>query len=966
MASRQRRIQQLQENIMIRSSLLLRQAEEFKINLSSCVNETHSGAMQCVSSVGQNQVDVQKLQDTLKKVEKVTEVIANLNSTFFDLLESSSDGETEQQTGPEPAPVAPQTATTQGSLSPSPPNNSSDNDAGPRQHPLPQSEGAGCSMSQPQMDITPMATLPALPALPASSVTAAVSSAFPLLPTAAGVGTWVPPAVGNTLAPVTASAGQAPLQGSGLVGVLPQSLYAPTTPHLSSSSLTAPLPPSMGGQSAATTTASVRTVIAATTVPPVMVQTSCRATLDAGDRGEGASVTAEPSVRSKASVRSCGPSSMVPAGALPPSVSQPIGVRGCSPPDLAVIRVAQENPLGQDRLRLVDSPFRVLVTHVDNPWSFYIVQCQHIIRDLNKQINHHVWQTWETLNRAGIGSLCLAQFKDGVFYRAQVQHIYPDSSATVYFVDYGNVFITKVSQLLVLPEHLRELPALAIHCCLSEVAPSSKTGAWTQRAIDEFQELVTGEDVLCRPLPLSRVYRHLPVLVELYLLVENNSGCPVNKSIREFMTKGGMARPVLNETLLSRLEESHLNSQLGQPTPVSHQPVSDTASSGPQIPPATNSSQQSCTSLPVPSADREVDYSEAGKMLSQHQLRNILRRLPKMNVSRRRTECEMKASGDAPFCGDTERRQSVGSHCSGENERGSMEAVSGDMAAINSTSVVHRNGDTGDSDALATYQTLFQSLTGSSDYTSFEAMVATVISPTDFYVHRVCPETGHLLDNLTTELGKMFSKVPRASLRNRSRKLEAKPGVLCCAQFQDEVFYRGLIKRTEMSESSLKRVQVFFMDFGDTAWVPRTQVYPLPPDFHSVDPQAIWCSLAYVRPLSSERGEEGGWQWEERTVREFERLVGGDRVFQVLAAGHLPPRSNRGDAVQTSPLQVIMEDREEGQVCINHDLIVRNFAAPNALTPSQEANMMGVQRCEGRPQFHRAKPWVEVNCICFN
>ena len=40
----------------------------------------------------------------------------------------------------------------------------------------------------------------------------------------------------------------------------------------------------------------------------------------------------------------------------------------------------------------------------------------------------------------------------------------------MYFVDFGNSHITNSSELLVLPDKFRELPALGIHCCLSGVS----------------------------------------------------------------------------------------------------------------------------------------------------------------------------------------------------------------------------------------------------------------------------------------------------------------------------------------------------------------------------------------------------------------------------------------------------------------------------------------------------------------
>ncbi|KAL8589429.1 hypothetical protein ACOMHN_021581 [Nucella lapillus] len=1069
MTSRHRRIQQLQEN-------------------------TQQEAVQCVQTAGQNQVDVQRLQDMLRKVDRVTEVLSNLNATLFDLLESPSDEEGQQQAGreegegghePPPPPSSSRRESVMSSASCS--SNPMDNDGEPHQLSRARSQSSSPGLSPASgAGLPSWPSVPALPSLPGPSLPGAVLAPLPLTPSssntaagqASGAGSGRPPPqhASTTLAafarlgyvpaggrmfdpgfsaamnPASGSAATVRARGldagvnsasnalpamttvrvpgldagmsstlgaqigSGFVGALPQSLNPLAS--LVTASSQGVVPTMDQRQSSATNAASVRTVVAMETVPTVRAQASSRATppLLVGDApapgGREDRVVVglgDPRSWGEAVVGDRAPPLSAHFQQMPPSVALPMGMGGSTQPGVPSVPVTQERPLGRDKLR-ANVRVPVVVIHVENPWSFYVVRSQQLLQKLTTQINQHVWKTWECHGSVGIGSLCLAQYGDGVFYRAQVQHLYPDGNVAVNFVDYGNLFIAKVSKLLALPQDLRELPALAIHCCLSEVGPSSRSGAWTQKAIDEFQELVIGEEITCLPLPLSRVYPHLPLLVELG---------QHETSIKRHLIQNQLACPILNEILLARVEKSNAN-RLSAAQASSTGPHS-ALEEEPCIAPTTErvAKPPEGRSLPSAAAAANTVSSDFEQVLSHSQLQNILRKLPKLTKGikkQKEKELGRKQNENVPGSGDCLRSQSVMDRVGLERKQalgpagdfearqggdfearqggdfearqggdfearhggdfkarqgGDFEArqsaqssggaqksyrqasAQGDPASKEETAVRDscaatstgrgddgtQDGDNSSTSTLDhTFQTLFRSLTGSQEYTSFKAMAATVISPTDFYLHRVCPETGQLLENIVRELNDRFSKMAQPLLRMCNRRLEAKSGVLCCAQFKDDMFYRGRILKTESLEGGGKRVLVFFVDFGDTAWVPRSQVFSLPEEFRTINPQAVWCTLAGVRPLSSaeERGDVG-WGWEEKTVQEFDRLLEGDRVFDIVAGGQLPPQKDRADAVQTEPLPVILVDRGEEDLCINHDLIVRNLAAPH-IRPSPSSS----------------------------
>ena len=346
-----------------------------------------------------------------------------------------------------------------------------------------------------------------------------------------------------------------------------------------------------------------------------------------------------------------------------------------------------------------------------------------------------------------------------------------------------------------------------------------------------------------------------------------------NISIASLLLHLKLARPIDNEELLARLMRarpevpSHLPAPSDCPPHLHHSLTSDPAA---EAGPATSPNFDPQDS-PVP--ETEINA------LSASRLQDILRRVPKMpkklaKRSRNSSETEQRGSTPAPCADragrDREEAAEAESHC----------------------------------ESTSAYKALMQATSDASDFVVFRAMAATVSSPTDFYMHKVSVETGKLLKNMMVDLNQIFECTPKATLRFRSKKFDAKAGVLCCAQFRDDSYYRGLVLDTRASpdaKSRGKQIRVLFVDFGDKDWLPSSRVFPLPTEFHHIPPQAIWCSLAYVRPLSHHSihvssGGDCALTWPADSVAEFEKLVGQygeEKVLEVLTSGTLPSGVHR-------------------------------------------------------------------------
>lgn len=181
----------------------------------------------------------------------------------------------------------------------------------------------------------------------------------------------------------------------------------------------------------------------------------------------------------------------------------------------------------------------------------------------------------------------------------------------------------------------------------------------------------------------------------------------------------------------------------------------------------------------------------------------------------------------------------------------------------------------------------------------FRALGSLVLSPTDFYLHKVCRSTGRTLLHLMESLNKKLEETPTAILQHCSENMVLEPGVLCCARFtKDNQYYRALVLETKTpsalsASTSLElNIKVFYIDYGDTEWLTTSQVFPLPENFHAVPPQALWCSLAFVQPAGGERLKS---KWLVEATSAFEEMMGqGNKVLTVIVmSGDIPENTCR-------------------------------------------------------------------------
>ena len=140
---------------------------------------------------------------------------------------------------------------------------------------------------------------------------------------------------------------------------------------------------------------------------------------------------------------------------------------------------------------------RVIVVHIDNPDSFYVMPLTDIsVQELVKMSENLQTDTHEPLLSASIGSYCVTKYiQDNCYSRAQVINA-KSSQALVRFIDYGNTQTVSIQDLYQIDPKYCVLPMQAVHCSLYGVTylPQSP-GTWGHDVIKYFTGLVLNKEV---------------------------------------------------------------------------------------------------------------------------------------------------------------------------------------------------------------------------------------------------------------------------------------------------------------------------------------------------------------------------------------------------------------------------------------------------------------------------------------
>ncbi|KAK0152641.1 RING finger protein 17 [Merluccius polli] len=138
-----------------------------------------------------------------------------------------------------------------------------------------------------------------------------------------------------------------------------------------------------------------------------------------------------------------------------------------------------------------------MVTHVNTPQDFYI----QLVGSMEHQLlSSKLQRCYGSVSQAGgdaglqlycpaLLQPCVARYHDNLWYRARITGMLAARSVEVQFVDMGNKKVVSVSELRKIKDEFFSLPAMAIQCCLADVAPADGF-TWSQVCSDRFSSLV--------------------------------------------------------------------------------------------------------------------------------------------------------------------------------------------------------------------------------------------------------------------------------------------------------------------------------------------------------------------------------------------------------------------------------------------------------------------------------------------
>ncbi|KAM6180365.1 tudor domain-containing protein 15 [Erethizon dorsatum] len=139
--------------------------------------------------------------------------------------------------------------------------------------------------------------------------------------------------------------------------------------------------------------------------------------------------------------------------------------------------------------------------------------------------------------------------------------------------------------------------------------------------------------------------------------------------------------------------------------------------------------------------------------------------------------------------------------------------------------------------------------------TAYIAFVSYVLNPSNFWVRTNAHQNE--FQDIMKNMNKCYDSCENDELILRNPK----PGMFCCARYsKDRCFYRALI--TEIND---RKIDVYFLDYGNTDSIPSFDVKILLSEFCELPALAMCCSLAHVIPVED--------LWVKAAVDYFKKIV---------------------------------------------------------------------------------------------
>ncbi|KDO20457.1 hypothetical protein SPRG_14329 [Saprolegnia parasitica CBS 223.65] len=186
-----------------------------------------------------------------------------------------------------------------------------------------------------------------------------------------------------------------------------------------------------------------------------------------------------------------------------------------------------------------------------------------------------------------------------------------------------------------------------------------------------------------------------------------------------------------------------------------------------------------------------------------------------------------------------------------------------------------------------------------------------ITNATTFYIQNIGDRT---LATLEQKM-KMFTD----AVGTDGKTFEMKKGVLCAALFDDG--QGPAWNRARIESLSVRGVQVFFVDHGNTEFVPTTRLRPLDPALAQYPPQAKPCVLGFIKPFGD------GAEYAEDAAHVFNDTAWGKTLTAILH-GH------DGNGRQMVTLQ--LQDKSVAEILLEQGIAKVDRAAIKRAEPYQK------------------------------
>ena len=490
---------------------------------------------------------------------------------------------------------------------------------------------------------------------------------------------------------------------------------------------------------------------------------------------------------------------------------------------------------------------QAVVTHVDNPYSFYI-------QVLNKSALSALVEVSKEMNRTPLvrhsnpqaGELCVCRYaqQDGLFYRGQISLLLPNDKVKVQFVDYGSTSIVKLADIYEIDNQFLSLPAQAVLCTLNQLLnPNGRNEPWNADAVKFFKaQLSRSEVVILNVVKAFGVKNIVDVTIPLEHGEEDLLSLMVDGGFSGNKRGGNSSVKDKDRTTLKQLSLRNIQQQKSLSGEEHKSPFASLRGQNhvgaPRVADIYGTEQDNGQKTPFGEKHYQMSMDRGGG-----------------GTKEREREDEAMMKKHSPFAFLRKHPQPISQatqlHDLKDNPLTTIESPK----LTESVAFAHQ------SRAPLQLQipqqnwprvTDLETVPIPSESEFFEVTVSEVEHPTSFFVQVVSKSCIQILNNITFGLNVYFQCNPPMTLAQQLDK-----HTVCCARFsEDNVWYRAEI----LDSAGRKGYHVRFIDFGNTDTVTLHNIAPCPESFLTTPIMAIWCALNGIAPPpQSWDGNQTNW-----------------------------------------------------------------------------------------------------------